>query len=87
MKLLQALSGNAGLEIILLEIAFAILSLIAIIFLSVFFMKTYWKLSGKEQNIVERKQYYKEPIPFLVCIILSIACIGSLIYLLYILRK
>ena len=58
-----------------------ILLIIGTPILTSLFMKAYWRLVDKKQNIIDNKPYYKEPLPFLTSIILSIAMLVGLFYL------
>lgn len=52
------------------------------------FMRAYWKLADKTHNIIENKPYYKEPLPFLFSIILSVSLIiGFFLLLILLLDK
>jgi len=46
------------------------------------FMWSYWKLTKKRQNIINRLPYYREPIPFIISIVLSLAALLGLLILL-----
>jgi hypothetical protein len=49
------------------------------------FMKVYWRFANKKDNIINGKAYYKEPIPFVLSIILSISLLIAFVYLLIVL--
>jgi uncharacterized protein involved in cysteine biosynthesis len=49
------------------------------------FMKVYWRLADKKDNITNDKPYYKEPVPFVLSIILSISLLIGFVYLLIVL--
>ena len=48
-------------------------------------MKAYWRSTVKKQNITDKKPYYKEPIPFLIGVVISIVVLTGVFYLLLIL--
>jgi uncharacterized protein involved in cysteine biosynthesis len=54
-------------------------------FLTGLFMKVYWRLADKKDNIAGGKPYYKEPLPFVLSIILSISLLIGFVYLLVVL--
>lgn len=78
MVLLQA----AMLGGFILMVFYGAFLVIGTIFLSGVFMKTYWRLINKGQNITDGKPYYKEPLPFLISVILSIVMLSGLFYFL-----
>jgi uncharacterized protein involved in cysteine biosynthesis len=49
------------------------------------FMKVYWRLADKKDNIAGGKPYYKEPLPFVLSIILSISLLIGFVYFLVVL--
>ena len=50
-------------------------------------MKAYWRSIDKKQNIADNKLYYKEPIPFLISVVISIVALLGAFYLLLILLQ
>jgi len=49
------------------------------------FMKVYWRFAHKKDNIADGKPYYKEPLPFVLSILLSISLLIGFVYLLIVL--
>ena len=76
MILLQAAMA-AGLILVILYCIFLI---IGTPFLVGLFMKGYWRLVGKKNNITDGKPYYKEPLPFVLSVILCLAMLTGLFY-------
>jgi len=76
MILLQAGIGLGFLLILL----FVVLLIIGIPFLVKHLMETYWKLSGKIDNIKNKLPYHKDTLPFVVCVYLSLLIIFGLFY-------
>ena len=85
MTLLQALSGSAGLKIVIFEVLFVIVAITISILLTNFLMKTYWNFTDRKQNITDGKPYYKEPVPFLISILLAVMITLLIIYVLLLL--
>ena len=81
MILLQAAMA-AGL---ILLIVFLVFILIGTFILTRLFLNIYWKLSGKSQNIEAKIPYYKDLLPFLLTIIMSVIITSFIFYLLLIL--
>lgn len=73
MTLLQAGIGLGFLLILIL----VILLIIGIPFLVKRLMETYWKLSGKLDNIKNKLPYHKDTLPFVVSVYLSLIIIWS----------
>ena len=68
----------------ILVIFFGVFLLIGIPVLTGIFMKWFWRLIGKKENIENKVLYYKDPLPFIISIIFSIFILGSIFYLLII---
>jgi hypothetical protein len=81
MVLLQA----AMLGEFILVVFYGIFLIIGTILLTGLFMKSYWTLNGKGQNLIQGKPYYKEPLPFFISIILSIAITTGVFYFILVL--
>ena len=62
---------------------FGIFLLIGVPVFTMLFMKAYWKLSNQEEKIQNQLPYYKEPLPFLINIILAV-CIVILVFYFFI---
>ena len=54
---------------------FGIFLLIGVPVFTMLFMKAYWKLSNQEEKIQNQLPYYKEPLPFLINIILAVCIV------------
>jgi hypothetical protein len=81
MVLLQA----AMLGGFMLVAVFCIFLIVGTPLLTGLFMKVYWRVADKKQYIIDNKPYYKEPLPFLVCVLLSVFAIAGFICLLLVL--
>jgi hypothetical protein len=79
MTLLQAVGYGSIFYILLI-----IILIIGLPLLTGLFMKIYWKLIGKRENIIDRKPYYKEPLPFIICLSFSAVTLLGIFYLLLI---
>jgi len=55
----------------ILLLTLGVFLLIGVPLLTGLFMRTYWKLSGKKQNIEKKTPYYKDILPFFLSILLS----------------
>lgn len=69
MILLQAAMA-AGLVLLVI---FGIYLLIGIPILTMVLMKAYWKISNQLEKISNGTPYYKDPFPFVISIVLSLA--------------
>ena len=69
----------------ILLIIFCIYLLIGIPFLTILFIKTYWKISNQQEKIKNKLPYYKDFFPFVMSIILSLVILLIGFYLLVIL--
>lgn len=81
MVLLQA-AMMAGFVVIL---GYAILLIIGTPILIGFIMKGYWRLTKRALDFGKQTPYYKEPIPFLISIVISVGIITGLCYCLFLL--
>ena len=81
MILLQAAIA-AGMTLVVILVIFII---VGTPFLTGFFMRLLWKKTGKEKNIENKMPYYKDLLPFLIAVIVSILLILSVFYLVLIL--
>ena len=82
MILLQALSGTVALCYVILWVVFAVYFLIGVPKLTGFLMKIIWKTRGKEEYLKNKTPYYKDPLWFFPCLILSITVLCYIFYLL-----
>ena len=45
------------------------------------FMKVYWRIADKKQNIINKTPYYKDPLPFWASFVLAVLVLLGIFYL------
>lgn len=66
----------------MLFIGLCVFLIVGVPLLTALLMRSYWKIRARDQNDFDKQPFYKEPLPYLVSIIISIVILFGVFCLL-----